>query len=61
MRITHHRIPAADHPVYNWIGRIAAGSSHLDNALDLMIWDLLGVSQAKGACVTAQMLGAPTG
>jgi len=52
------QIPPAEHPVYRLIGRVAAAWSHLEHTLDLIIWDLAGAGPDKGACITAQMLGA---
>jgi hypothetical protein len=52
------KAPPADHPVYALIGKVAANWSHLEHTLDLIIWDLTGIVPEKGACITAQMMGA---
>jgi len=41
---------------YAAIGRVAAACASLDLAIDYMIWELLGVDQLLGACVTAQFI-----
>jgi hypothetical protein len=52
------QIPPDDHPVYTLIGKVASKWSHLEHTLDLIIWDLAGIEPEKGACITAQMMGA---
>jgi len=50
--------PSDDHPVFHYIGRVAAEWSRLEHALDRIIWVLAGVISSKGACITSQQLGA---
>jgi hypothetical protein len=49
--------PPDDHPIFHLIGRVAASWSALEHVLDRIIWTLLGVISAKGACVTSQLMG----
>jgi len=35
-----------------------SSAKHLKHALDLIVWDLSSVAPERGACITAQMLGA---
>ena len=51
-------IAPPDHQIYALIGRVVSAWAHLEHTLDLIIWDLMGIEPAKGACVTAQMIGA---
>jgi hypothetical protein len=46
------------HPIYALIGRAASAWAHLEHTLDLIIWDLLAIEQARAACATAQVIGA---
>jgi hypothetical protein len=48
----------SDHRVYTLIGNVASEWSHLEHTLDLIIWDLAHIDAEKGACVTAQIIGA---
>jgi hypothetical protein len=50
--------PADDHQIYSLVGRVASEWSHVERRLDVIIWNLAGVDHEKGACITAQMLGA---
>jgi hypothetical protein len=47
-----------DAPHYSVVGRIAAAWASLESTLDTEIYQLLGASPKKCACITAQMLGA---
>jgi hypothetical protein len=47
-----------DHPIYSFVGRVASEWAHLEHSLDLIIWELAGIDQIAGACITAQILGA---
>src|SRR6476646_4634011 len=51
-------IAPPNHPIYALIGRAASAWAHLEHTLDLITWDLLGIEQARAACVTAQVMGA---
>ena len=42
---------------YPEVGRIASIWSMLELRMDQLIWDLAGVEQALGACITAQLNG----
>jgi len=44
-----YKEPASDHPIYNWIGRIAAKLASFEHKLDKLIWDVAGVSDDVGA------------
>jgi len=50
-------VPAPDHPIYAYVGRIASDWAHVEHTLDLIIWELAGIDPAMGACITAQMNG----
>jgi hypothetical protein len=47
-----------DHQIYSFVGRVASEWAHLEHTLDLIIWELAGIDQQDGACITAQMMGA---
>lgn len=49
--------PPQDHPIYNWVGRIAAKLANLEHDLDKLIWKVSGVSEDVGACITGPLLG----
>ena len=51
-------IAPPNHPIYALIGRAASAWAHFEHTLDLIIWDLLGVDQAKAACASASVMGA---
>ena len=50
--------PPANHPIYNLIGRVAAGWSNLEHELDRIIWLLLPAVSPEAGCVTSQLMGA---
>jgi hypothetical protein len=52
----HGPLPA-DHPIYATVGLITAESAQLEHILDLIIWELAGVTQPIGSCITGQMMG----
>lgn len=52
-----HRRPPDDHPMYTAIGRVASEWAHLEHILDMVIWELAGLPQAQGSCITAQLNG----
>ncbi|MGH7154987.1 MAG: hypothetical protein ACREF3_13760 [Acetobacteraceae bacterium] len=41
--------------LYALIGSIASGWSHIENAVDVTLWKLMGVDAKLGACVTSQI------
>jgi hypothetical protein len=47
----------SDSPIYALVGRIASAWARLEHTLDYAIWELSGLDQHTGACLTAQMLG----
>jgi hypothetical protein len=49
--------PPDDHPIYNWIGRIAAKWARFEHDLDKLIWSLTAMPEGIGACVTGPLLG----
>lgn len=51
-------VPPDDHPIYHFIGRVAAEWSRLEHALDRIIWALADTLSPKGACITSQLIGA---
>jgi hypothetical protein len=48
----------ANHEVYTLIGRVASEWSRFEHTLDLIICDLANIEPEKGACITAQIMGA---
>lgn len=57
IRLTVHLPLPEDHDTYKLIGRVAAEWAHLEHILDLTIWDMAGVREAAGSCITAQLPG----
>jgi hypothetical protein len=53
----NYKEPAADHPIYNLIGRNAAKMGRFEHEQDRIIWKLAGVSDEIGACLTSATLG----
>jgi hypothetical protein len=52
-------VPLPDkHPFYRLVGQVTSEWAHLEHALDLIIWRMAGVEEAKGACLTGQIMGA---
>jgi hypothetical protein len=49
--------PAADDPVYSYIGQVASDWASVEQIFDLIIADLAGIERHVSACVTAQMMG----
>jgi len=47
-----------DHHVYTLVGRVASEWSRFEHTLDLIICDLANIEPEKGACITAQIMGA---
>ncbi len=52
-----YKEPAEDHAIYAWIGRIAAKWARFEHELDKLIWDLSGMEEGVGACVTGPIMG----
>jgi hypothetical protein len=52
-----YKEPAADHPIYNLIGRNAAKMSRFEHEQDKIIWRLAGVSDEIGSCLTSAVIG----
>lgn len=50
--------PPKDHEVYSLIGRVIAEWGHFENVLDEIICDLTQLDPKRGACLTAQLMGA---
>lgn len=48
-----HRILPDDNPAYALIGRVAAEWARLEHILDTIIWELAGLDQVTGSCLTA--------
>jgi hypothetical protein len=57
VRVTVHSPLPADHPFYAKVGHIASEWAHFEHILDLIIWEMAGVEPAKGACITASIMG----
>lgn len=55
--LIHTPLPA-EHPFYALIGHVTSEWSHLEHALDQIIWDLSGIPPHLGACITGQIMGA---
>lgn len=53
---TFKRLPE-DSPIYGLVGQVASDWAYLEHVLDLIIWELAGIKQSVGACLTAQMMG----
>ena len=47
-----------DHPFYARVGLVASEWAHFEHILDLIIWRLAEVDDRRGACITAQIMGA---
>src|SRR5262245_58448840 len=50
--------PPPEHGIYQLIGRVAAGWTRLEHALDRIIWTLAENLYPDGACITSQLMGA---
>lgn len=48
----------SNHQVYTLVGRVASEWSRFEHTLDLIICDLANIEPEKGACITAQIMGA---
>ena len=46
-----------EHSFYANIGRVAAEWARLEHILDLIIWELSGLNQTEGSCITGVLLG----
>jgi hypothetical protein len=46
-----------DHQLYALVGRVASEWAHIEHILDLTIWKLAEIPNARGACITSQILG----
>jgi hypothetical protein len=49
---------AEDHRYYRLIGLLVSTCSHFEHAIDLVIWDLLGVPHTEAALTTRGIVGA---
>jgi hypothetical protein len=57
-KLSIHTPLPVEHPFYALIGRVTSEWSHLEHALDQIIWGLSGISPHLGACITGQIMGA---
>lgn len=46
-----------EHPCYSLVGQITAETARIELNLDHIIWEIAGVLQVVGACMTGQMVG----
>jgi hypothetical protein len=53
---TFERLPD-ESPIYSLVGQVASDWAYLEHTLDLIVWQLAGIDQRKGACITAQVMG----
>jgi hypothetical protein len=53
---TYGPLPPA-HPFYEIVDRVSSEWAHLEHALDMIIWELAGIDQKLGSCVTGQLGG----
>jgi hypothetical protein len=53
-----HSALREDHPIYALVGRVAAEWANYESILDRIIWKLADLSGPRGACITAQLMGA---
>ncbi len=58
VKLRHSKRPPPDHTIYALVGQVASEWAHLEHFLDLIIWELAGVPDREGACITAQLMGA---
>lgn len=54
--LTASDMPQIPEPHFAAVGRMVDACAGLDLCIDYMIWELLGIDQLSGACVTAQMI-----
>lgn len=56
--MSHWRRLEEGDPILGYIGEVAYEWAHLEHILDTIIWKMAGVEPPKGACLTAQVMGA---
>ena len=47
----------ANHPVYRLVGRVVTEWAQLEHTLDLIIWEMAGLTYTMGSCITGQLSG----